>query len=123
MHLYGKPSARCMPSSTLWLSYSHFACLDQVPVPKRQGARFAKWRAALKVGKHLPSEAVVQKNAVQLAEYAAICQVCPRAFLHKIQLSRLVSGLTHCNLHNSLVAQLCCVCILLRSWKAMCWER
>lgn len=43
---------------------------------KRQGARFAKWRAALKVSDSLPSEAAVQRNAEELAEYAAIAQAC-----------------------------------------------
>ncbi len=42
---------------------------------RRQGARFAKWRAALKVTDGLPSEAAVQRNAEELAEYAAIAQV------------------------------------------------
>ncbi len=39
------------------------------------GARFAKWRAALKVGGGCPSEKAIETNAAQLAEYAAICQV------------------------------------------------
>ncbi|KAI7844816.1 hypothetical protein COHA_001695 [Chlorella ohadii] len=38
------------------------------------GARFAKWRAALKVGGGCPSEKAIEINAAQLAEYAAICQ-------------------------------------------------
>lgn len=42
---------------------------------RRQGARFTKWRAALKVGDGLPSEAAIQKNAEELATYAAIAQV------------------------------------------------
>lgn len=37
---------------------------------RRQGARFAKWRAALRVP---PSEATIEANAAQLAEYAVIC--------------------------------------------------
>jgi hypothetical protein len=40
------------------------------------GARFAKWRAALRVGERTPSEAAVQRNAAQLAEYAAMSQAC-----------------------------------------------
>lgn len=40
------------------------------------GARFAKWRAALKVGAGLPSENAMQTNAEQLADYAKICQAC-----------------------------------------------
>ncbi|KAK9806911.1 hypothetical protein WJX72_007233 [[Myrmecia] bisecta] len=42
----------------------------------KQGARFVKWRAALKIDEGCPSEAAVQQNAQQLAEYAAICQAC-----------------------------------------------
>eukprot|EP01026_Neomeris_dumetosa_P034765 TRINITY_DN27864_c0_g1_i10.p1 TRINITY_DN27864_c0_g1~~TRINITY_DN27864_c0_g1_i10.p1 ORF type:complete len:349 (-),score=29.70 TRINITY_DN27864_c0_g1_i10:72-1118(-) len=39
-----------------------------------QGAKFAKWRAALKVGQHLPTERAIEINCHQLAMYAAICQ-------------------------------------------------
>ncbi len=42
---------------------------------RQQGARFTKWRAALKVADGLPSEAAIQRNAQELAEYAAIAQV------------------------------------------------
>jgi fructose-bisphosphate aldolase, class I len=40
------------------------------------GARFAKWRAVLKidVSKNLPSELSIHENAVTLARYASICQ-------------------------------------------------
>ncbi len=41
----------------------------------RAGARFAKWRAVLKIGAGLPSEQSVRENAYGLARYAAICQV------------------------------------------------
>lgn len=47
---------------------AHRAC-------RRQGARFAKWRAALKVAPGCPSDLAVELNAQQLAQYAAICQV------------------------------------------------
>lgn len=40
----------------------------------RQGARFAKWRAALSIGERLPSNTAVDINARELAEYAAVCQ-------------------------------------------------
>lgn len=41
-----------------------------------RGARFAKWRSALRidVGKGLPSKAVVEENADTLAKYASIAQ-------------------------------------------------
>lgn len=40
------------------------------------GARFAKWRAVLKIDKELglPSALAIQENAWGLARYAAICQ-------------------------------------------------
>lgn len=38
------------------------------------GARFAKWRAVLKIGNNEPSELSIHQNAVGLARYAAICQ-------------------------------------------------
>jgi len=38
------------------------------------GARFAKWRAVLKIGPNEPSELSIHQNAVGLARYAAICQ-------------------------------------------------
>ena len=39
------------------------------------GARFAKWRAVLRIGPSEPSELAVQANAADLARYASICQV------------------------------------------------
>lgn len=38
------------------------------------GARFAKWRAVLKIGITEPSELATQLNAQGLARYAIICQ-------------------------------------------------
>ncbi|CAN7062114.1 unnamed protein product [Brassica rapa subsp. trilocularis] len=38
------------------------------------GARFAKWRAVLKIGPTEPSELAIRENAYGLARYAAICQ-------------------------------------------------
>ncbi|XP_015970427.1 fructose-bisphosphate aldolase 6, cytosolic [Arachis duranensis] len=38
------------------------------------GARFAKWRAVLKIGPNEPSELAIHENAYGLARYAAICQ-------------------------------------------------
>ncbi|CAM6008875.1 unnamed protein product [Sphagnum balticum] len=38
------------------------------------GARFAKWRAVLKIGATEPSELAIQQNAQGLARYAIICQ-------------------------------------------------
>jgi fructose-bisphosphate aldolase class I len=38
------------------------------------GARFAKWRAVISIGKDIPSEYCVWTNAHALARYAALCQ-------------------------------------------------
>ncbi|GLJ08201.1 hypothetical protein SUGI_0083990 [Cryptomeria japonica] len=40
----------------------------------KAGARFAKWRAVLKIGPTEPSELAIQQNAHGLARYAIICQ-------------------------------------------------
>ena len=40
-----------------------------------QGARFCKWRAALRIGDSTPSTKAIDVNAQQLAQYAAIAQV------------------------------------------------
>ena len=41
---------------------------------RRQGARFAKWRAVYNVSDTLPSRLAMEVNADALARYAAICQ-------------------------------------------------
>jgi len=38
------------------------------------GARFAKWRAVIRIGDGLPSSACISTNAHALARYSAICQ-------------------------------------------------
>jgi fructose-bisphosphate aldolase class I len=38
-----------------------------------KGARFAKWRAVLKIGDGRPTKLAIQENAHTLARYAAIC--------------------------------------------------
>lgn len=40
----------------------------------KDGARFAKWRCALKVSENLPSELGIRETANVLARYASICQ-------------------------------------------------
>jgi len=42
----------------------------------RLGARFAKWRAVLKIGEGMPSERAISSNAASLGRYASICQEC-----------------------------------------------
>lgn len=41
---------------------------------KKDGADFAKWRCALKIGDGLPSQLAIIENANVLARYASICQ-------------------------------------------------
>jgi fructose-bisphosphate aldolase class I len=38
------------------------------------GARFAKWRAVIDIGPHMPSHNCINANAQALARYAALCQ-------------------------------------------------
>lgn len=55
----------------------------------KAGARFAKWRAVLKIGPNEPSELAIRENAYGLARYASICQV--RAFCPCVWAQSLVS--------------------------------
>lgn len=41
---------------------------------KKDGADFAKWRCALKIGQGMPSQLAIIENANVLARYASICQ-------------------------------------------------
>jgi len=41
---------------------------------KELGAKFAKWRAVIAIGKDMPSDACIHANAHALARYAALCQ-------------------------------------------------
>src|SRR5664280_2777217 len=40
----------------------------------KMGARFAKWRAVIAIGKGIPSRGCIEANAQALARYAALCQ-------------------------------------------------
>jgi fructose-bisphosphate aldolase class I len=40
----------------------------------RLGAKFAKWRAVIKIGEDTPSSTCIEANAHALARYAALCQ-------------------------------------------------
>ena len=40
----------------------------------KMGARFAKWRAVIAIGKGIPSRGCIEANANALARYAALCQ-------------------------------------------------
>ncbi|KXZ43103.1 hypothetical protein GPECTOR_102g56 [Gonium pectorale] len=48
------------------------ACREYVAA----GAKFAKWRATIKVSDVLPTDLAVERNADDLARYAKICQEC-----------------------------------------------
>jgi fructose-bisphosphate aldolase class I len=41
---------------------------------RKLGARFAKWRAVIRIGEGLPSAACLEANTHALARYAALCQ-------------------------------------------------
>ena len=41
---------------------------------RTMGAKFAKWRAVIDVGEHIPSWTAIEANSHALARYAALCQ-------------------------------------------------
>src|SRR5262250_2870862 len=47
---------------------------DRLPKYYEQGARFAKWRAVIDIGKCIPTTNCIKANAHALARYAALCQ-------------------------------------------------
>jgi len=47
---------------------------DRLGEYSRMGARFAKWRAVVAIGDHIPSWGCIDTNAHALARYAALCQ-------------------------------------------------
>jgi fructose-bisphosphate aldolase class I len=47
---------------------------DRIAEYYKMGARFAKWRAVITIGKDIPSRACIEANAHGLARYAALCQ-------------------------------------------------
>ena len=47
---------------------------DRIAEYYRMGARFAKWRAVISVGKTTPSRLCIEANSDALARYAALCQ-------------------------------------------------
>ena len=47
---------------------------DRLAEYRDLGARFAKWRAVITIGDHIPSKGCVEANAHALARYAALCQ-------------------------------------------------
>ena len=47
---------------------------DRLAEYRDLGARFAKWRAVITIGDHIPSNGCIEANAHALARYAALCQ-------------------------------------------------
>lgn len=47
---------------------------DRLQEYAQMGARFAKWRAVIRITETLPTSACIQANATALARYAALCQ-------------------------------------------------
>ena len=47
---------------------------DRLAGYRALGARFAKWRAVITIGAHVPSNGCIEANAHALARYAALCQ-------------------------------------------------
>lgn len=47
---------------------------DRIAEYYQLGARFAKWRAVIQIGKAIPSRLCIEANADALARYAALCQ-------------------------------------------------
>jgi fructose-bisphosphate aldolase class I len=66
-----KPLPNC-PGELITVGLDKLA--DRLPKYYEQGARFAKWRAVIDIGKGIPSYAAISTNAHALARYAALCQ-------------------------------------------------
>ena len=47
---------------------------DRLAEYRDLGARFAKWRAVITIGDHIPTDACIEANAHALARYAGLCQ-------------------------------------------------
>jgi fructose-bisphosphate aldolase class I len=66
-----KPLPNC-PGELITIGLDKLA--DRLPKYYEQGARFAKWRAVIDIGKGMPSHPAIHANAHALARYAALCQ-------------------------------------------------
>ncbi|HEY5378872.1 MAG TPA: class I fructose-bisphosphate aldolase [Pseudolabrys sp.] len=66
-----KPLPMC-PGEVVTVGLDKLA--DRLPKYYAQGARFAKWRAVIDIGKGMPSYNCIKANAHALARYAALCQ-------------------------------------------------
>ena len=64
---------------------------------QEQGARFAKWRAVIRIGAGVPGRACIAANAHALARYAALCQ--ETGMVPMVEPEVLMEGvhtMTHC---------------------------
>ena len=66
-----KPLPNC-PGELVTIGLDRLA--DRLPKYYEQGARFAKWRGVIDIGKGIPSSNCIKANAHALARYAALCQ-------------------------------------------------
>src|SRR5499427_4806374 len=66
-----KPLPNC-PGEVVTIGLDKLA--DRLPKYYEQGARFAKWRAVIDIGKGIPTTNCIKANAHALARYAALCQ-------------------------------------------------
>jgi fructose-bisphosphate aldolase class I len=66
-----KPLPEC-PNEVITIGLDKLA--DRLPKYYEQGARFAKWRAAIDIGAGIPTYSAIHANAHALARYAALCQ-------------------------------------------------
>src|SRR5665647_3978257 len=66
-----KPLPNC-PGEVVTIGLDKLA--DRLPKYYERGARFAKWRAVIDIGAHIPTMTAIHVNAHALARYAALCQ-------------------------------------------------
>jgi len=88
---------------------------DRLAEYRKLGARFAKWRAVIRIADALPSTACVHTNADALARYASLCQeqdlvpiVEPEVLMdgaHTITRAEEVTGAVHHAVFNALFEQ------------------
>ena len=88
---------------------------DRLSEYRSMGARFAKWRAVIRITDALPSSACVSANAYALARYAALCQeqelvpiVEPEVLMdgsHPIERCEEVTGVVLLAVFNALFEQ------------------
>ena len=65
---------------------------DRLEEYKKSGCRFTKWRAVYSISETTPSDAIIKKNAEDLAKYAKICQ--EHGFVPIVEPEVLIDG-TH----------------------------